>query len=448
MNSQQSRRRFLQTTAAGGVLSTTLPSFLAATLQQLHAESEGRAVQQPAGHDAPILVVLQLAGGNDGLNTVVPFANDHYRKARPRLGLAGDKVLKLSDELGLHPALNGFKSLYDAGQLAVLQGVGYPNPNRSHFRSTDIWMTASDSDRFSNRGWIGRYFDHACAGADPTVGIAIGRQSPLAFAAQKPTGIALENPDAYHAAADDLEEPESMAMMSSGKGKSGRKPAASDGPAGIGNPSGTGGSVEQLSGGGVQSGSVLDFLERTAHDARSSSEQIRTVSARVKNLAEYPAGRLANDLKLVSRLIAGGLNTRVYYVSQGGFDTHQGQTGTHQRLLTELGESMKAFLADLKALGQLDRVVVLTFSEFGRRVSENASGGTDHGAAAPLFLCGGRVKPGVVGTHPSLAPGDLVNGDIAFHTDFRSVYATLLDRWLKTESAPILGRPFPLMDFV
>lgn len=445
MNPLHSRRRFLQTTTTAGVLSRTLPSFLAATLQQLHGESEERAIQGTSGNDSPILVVLQLAGGNDGLNTVVPFANDHYRKARPKLGVRADQVLKLTDEFGLHPALAGFKALYDTGHLAVLQGVGYPNPNRSHFRSTDIWMTASDSDRFSNRGWLGNYFDHACQGAEPTVGIAIGRQSPLAFSAQSPTGIALENPDAYHAAADELDEDDSMMAPTDRRG---RKPTIGDGPGGIGNPMATGGSVEQLTGSRSQSGSVIDFLVRTAHDARSSSEQIRRLSAKVKNRVEYPAGRLANDLKLVSRLIAGRMGTRVYYVSQGGYDTHHGQAGTHQHLLTELGDVTKAFLADLKALRQLDRVTLLTFSEFGRRVSENASGGTDHGAAAPLFIAGGRVKPGIVGRHPSLAPGDLINGDVAFHTDFRSVYATLLERWLKTASTPILGRPFPQLEFI
>jgi uncharacterized protein (DUF1501 family) len=445
MTSQPSRRRFLQTTATSGVLASTLPSFLAATLNQLHAESEDRAIPTSSGNDSPILVVLQLAGGNDGLNTVVPFADDHYCRARPKLAVRTEQVLRLNDELGLHPALGGFKALYDAGQLAVLQGVGYPNPNRSHFRSTDIWMTASDSDRFSNRGWLGHYFDHACKGADPTVGIAIGRQSPLAFSAQSPTGIALENPDAYRAAADRLDEEDAMMAPATRRG---RKPAIGEGPAGIGDPTSTGGSVEQLTGAASQAGSVIDFLERTAHDARSSSEQIRRVSAKVKNQAEYPAGRLANDLKLVSRLIAGGMSTRVYYVSQGGFDTHQGQAGTHQRLLTELGDATKAFLADLKALGILDRVMLLTFSEFGRRVSENASGGTDHGAAAPLFIAGGRVKPGIVGRHPSLAPADLINGDVAHHTDFRSVYATLLERWLKTSSTPILGRAFPQLEFL
>ena len=186
----------------------------------------------------------------------------------------------------------------------------------------------------------------------------------------------------------------------------------------------------------------MDFLERTALDAQVSSDQIRALSRKAKNEASYPAGRLANDLKLVARLIAGGLGTRVYYVSQGGYDTHTGQLPTHQRLLTELGGSLRAFLTDLRALGQLDRVLVLTFSEFGRRVAENASGGTDHGAGAPLFLCGSRLKPGLHGTAPSLKPADLAHGDVKFATDFRCVYAGVLEHWLNTSSEAVLGRKF------
>ena len=197
-----------------------------------------------------------------------------------------------------------------------------------------------------------------------------------------------------------------------------------------------------IGGGAAHSGSPLDFLERTALDAQVSSDRIREVAAKAKNQASYPATRLATDLKLVAKLIAGGMSTRVYHVGQGGYDTHQGQLPAHQRLLGELGDSLKAFLADLKELGQLDRVLVLTFSEFGRRVSENASGGTDHGAAAPLFVLGGKVKAGLRGEAASLAPRDLVDGDMKFRTDFRAVYADVLENWLKTPSAPILGRQF------
>ncbi len=432
MNTLQTRRSFIRSTALGAAIGWTAPSFLASTFDQLHAEAAGRAIQTVTGKDAPILVVLQLAGGNDGLNTVVPFANDHYHRARPTLGLKADQVLKLDGQFGLHPALTGLKSLYDAGQLGIVQAVGYPNPNRSHFRSTDIWMTATDSDRYGNLGWLGRYFDNACTGADPTVGVAIGRQSPLAFNAKKPTGVALENPDSYRFAEGEMDANSEM----TGSTKFYREMNAP------GSPAMSGDSVNMLSGSTAHAGSPLDFLERTALDAQVSSDQIRSVAAKVQNHAEYPSARLATDLKLVAKLIAGGMPTRVYYVSQGGYDTHQGQANAHPRLLTELGDSLKAFLTDLKALRQLDRVLVLTFSEFGRRVGENASGGTDHGAAAPLFVMGGKVKLGLHGEAPSLAPGDLLNGDVKFRTDFRSIYAGVLENWLHTPSEPILGRKF------
>jgi uncharacterized protein (DUF1501 family) len=424
----------------GGALSVTVPSFLAATFDQLEAAAAGKATQEKTGRDEPILVVVQLAGGNDGLNTLVPFADDDYHRARPRLGLKANQVLRLTDAIGLHPALAGFKALHDDGLFAAVQAVGYPNPNRSHFRSTDIWMTATDSDRFSNKGWLGRYFDHACAGAEPTVGLCVGRQAPLAFAGQQPKGVALENPEAYRYVDGDSAEAGEMA----GSETFYRQMNAASDPL---RSDMSGDSIGSVSG-SAPVASPLDFLERTALDAQVSSDQIRTLARKAKNEASYPAGRLANDLKLVARLIAGGLGTRVYYVSQGGYDTHTGQLPTHQRLLTELGGSLRAFVADLKALGQLDRVLVLTFSEFGRRVAENASGGTDHGAGAPVFLCGSRIKPGLRAAAPSLKPADLINGDVQFATDFRCVYAGVLEHWLKTSGEAVLGRKFAPLDLI
>src|ERR1043165_1122382 len=193
----QTRREFLRRTILTSALSWTVPTFLANTFSALQADAADKATQIVTGKDSQILVVLQMAGGNDGLNTVVPFPNDFYHKARPRIGIKADDVLKLNDHVGLHPALTGFKSLFDAGQLGVVQGVGYPNPNRSHFRSTDIWMTGSDSERYEKHGWIGRYFDANCAGADPTVGVAVGRQMPLAFASNSSKGVAVDNPSNY-----------------------------------------------------------------------------------------------------------------------------------------------------------------------------------------------------------------------------------------------------------
>jgi uncharacterized protein (DUF1501 family) len=427
------RRDFLRTTLLGGALGWTVPSFVAQTFSALHAAADGSLTQIATGKDGPILVLIQLAGGNDGLNAVVPYTNDFYYQARPTLGIPAASVLKLSDTLGLNPALAGFKSLYDAGHFAVVNGVGYPNPNRSHFRATEIWQTASDADKYATTGWLGRYFDNACQGCDPTVGISIGPRLPQAFSSEKISGISLENPNSYRFMGAKPGDDEEMAYRS----------MFADGAAG---PDGgnTGGSISMVSGTMTVSSAAgaLDFLERTSMDAEVSSDKIRAIAGNVKNQAVYPRSGLANDLSLVARLIAGGLSTRVFYVSQGGYDTHFQQRNSHDARLKELGDSLKAFTDDLTAMGQFDRVMIMTFSEFGRRVTENGSRGTDHGAAAPMFLAGGKIKPGLYGAEPSLAPGDLQDGDIKYNTDFRSVYASFLENWLKTPTTPILGRTF------
>ena len=438
----RTRREFLRTSVLGGALAYSVPAFLANTFSALQADAADSATQTATGRDATILVVLQMAGGNDGLNTVVPFANDHYRRARPKISLPASGVLKLNDEVGFHPSLAGFKGLYDSGSLAVIQGIGYPNPNRSHFRSTEIWQTASDSQKFEKYGWLGRYFDNACSGCDPTIGVNIGRQMPQSFAAKHPIGVSLENPQGYRfitsdkgtKAAGSAEESyrkmnapdEGMAMDASG-----------------GAEGNSGDTIGSLHGPTAHTGSALDFLERTAMDAQVSSDKIRLLSGKVQNKAAYPPSQLATSLKLVARLIGGGLPTRVYYVSQGGYDTHTNQLGAQQRLLKDLGDSVKAFTEDMKVQGNMSRVLVMTFSEFGRRVAENANGGTDHGAAAPMFMIGDKVKAGLLGKFPSLEPNDLTNGDIKYTVDFRSVYAGVLEAWLKTPSAPILGKQFP-----
>ena len=436
----KTRREFLRSTVLGSALSWTVPAFLANTFSAMHAAAADSATQIVTGKDASILVVLQMAGGNDGLNTVVPFANDHYRKARPRLGLTETDILKISDEIGLHKALTGFQELYDAGQLAIIQGIGYPNPNRSHFRSTEIWQTASDSERFENTGWLGRYFDNTCAGCDPTVAVALGRQMPQAFAAKNPKGICFDSPQNYRFQKADKPGPGETDTTED----SYRKMNAVD-EAQMEN---SGGTISALHGAVKHAGSPLDFIERTALDAQISSEKVRAIASRLENQATYPGSPLANSLKMVAKLIGGGLPTRVFYVSQGGYDTHTNQTGAHERLLADLGGAVKAFVDDLKAQGNLERVLVMTFSEFGRRVAENASGGTDHGAAAPMFVIGNKVKAGMLGSYPSLAPAQLNQGDLKYTVDFRSVYASVLEQWLKTKSQPILGRKFEPMAVV
>src|SRR6266436_1624744 len=395
-NTLQTRREFLRTSMLGVAATWTLPVFLGKTFFALDAMAANAVTQTATGKDGTILVVLQLAGGNDGLNTVVPYAEDAYHRPRPQLALLNEQILTIDHHVGLNPKLAGLKSLYEEGHLAIVQGVGYPNPNRSHFRSTEIWQTASDADQNETHGWLGRYFDNCCSGADPTIGVAIGEEMPQAFAARNPTGITFSRPEQFRW----------------------RASASNTGHL-----------------------STLDFLQRTALDAQLSSDKILAIARKYKSTIPYPQGQLAASLNIIARMIAGGLTTRVYYASHGGFDTHAGQFNTHGRLMTELNDTIAAFVADLKQQGNFERVLLITFSEFGRRVAENANGGTDHGTAAPMFVLGGRVKPGLFGKHPSLT--DLDHGDLKFNTDFRSVYGTVLDSWLNTPSQIVLGRKFP-----
>jgi uncharacterized protein (DUF1501 family) len=432
----QTRRKFLRTSMLGAAATWTLPVFLEKTFFALDALAADAATQIVTGKDGTILVVLQMAGGNDGLNTVIPYADDAYHVARPRLRLAADQVLKIDNHIGLNPKLSGLKSFYDEGHLAIVQGVGYPNPNRSHFRSTEIWQTASDADHTSNDGWLGRYFDNCCSGADPTVGVAIGGETPQAFAAKNPTGVTFSRPEQFRfqpsARGNGQMSAEEMFFRELNEGAAGDESGTS--------ASNAGGSIGAIPGKTKNDLSTLDFLQRTALDAQLSSDKILAIARKYKSTVPYPQGELAASLNIIARMIAGGLATRVYYASQGGFDTHAGQINTHERLIGEFNEAASAFVADLKQQGNFDRVLLMTFSEFGRRVQENANGGTDHGAAAPMFVLGGAVKAGLFGKHPSLT--DLDRGDLKFNTDFRSVYGTVLDRWLKAPSQIVLGRKF------
>jgi uncharacterized protein (DUF1501 family) len=429
----------------GAAASWTLPVFLEKTFFALDALAADAATQAVTGKDGTILVVLQMAGGNDGLNTVIPYADDAYHVARPRLRLAADQVLKIDNHIALNPRLAGLKSLYDEGHVAIVQGVGYPNPNRSHFRSTEIWQTASDSERTLSEGWLGRYFDNCCSGCDPTVGIAIGGETPQAFAAKKPTGVTFSRPEQFRFQPSERGNgqmsAEELFFRQLNESAGGDDAGTVD--------SNAGGSIGAIPGpatAGRNDLSTLDFLQRTALDAQLSSDKILAIARKYKSTVPYPQGQLAASLNVIARMIAGGLPTRVYYASQGGFDTHAGQFNTHERLMGELNEAVSAFVADLKQQGNFDRVLLMTFSEFGRRVQENANSGTDHGAAAPMFVLGGAVKAGLFGKHPSLT--DLDRGDLKYNTDFRSVYGTVLDRWLKAPSEIVLGRKFAGLSIV
>ncbi|MFV0415670.1 MAG: DUF1501 domain-containing protein [Chthoniobacterales bacterium] len=408
------RRRFLRTSLLGGALAWTVPSFIDQTFLTMNATAQNSVLQTSTGRDNPILVILQLAGGNDGLNTVVPVGNDIYYKSRPTLALPKADCLSINQEIALHPALKNLRRLYDDGRMSLLQNVGYPNANRSHFRSMEIWQTASDANETLGDGWLGRYFDNACSGEGATVGVSMGDQLPQSFQSHSGKGIAVSS-------------------RAGGKRKDSFMDADDN----------DGGSILELANPQQdpnQPGNSLDFLRRMDLDTRMSLEQIERIIRKSPEPQGYPSNNLGAQFKIISRLITGGMPTRIYYASQGGYDTHINQAGTQNRLLSELDNTLGAFIDDLKQHGVLDRVMIVTFSEFGRRVAENANGGTDHGAAAPMFLLGGGIKPGVWGSAPDLKR--LNRGDVSFEIDFRSVYASVLDRWLKTDSKAVLGRPF------
>lgn len=412
------RRKFLRTVILGGAMAPTVPSFINRTFAALDGAAAASSVPV-TGRDQTILVVMQLAGGNDGLNTVVPFADDAYHKARPGLAIKAGSVRRIDDYCGLHPALENLSAMLEDGDAAVVQGVGYPNPNRSHFRATEIWHTASDADKNEATGWLGRYCDAACSGEDPGAPLAVADQVPQLLASDSGRALAMGNPRDFQF--EDGMEPAAMELE--------EDPASSDG-----------GSIGMLYGEHGHEPPVAEFLQRTALDAVASSARVQDILRRSHEGPAYPGTDLGRRLQLVARLIGGGMSTRVYYVSLGGFDTHANQAGSHERQLQTFDRAVAAFRADLKHQGNDDRVLLLTFSEFGRRVAQNASGGTDHGAAAPLFLFGGGVRGGLHGKHPSLT--SLQRGDLVHHTDFRSVYATILEHWLQTPSASVLGRDF------
>ncbi len=426
----RTRREFLRTSLLGTALSWTVPAFLERTFLALNAEAAQSTIQTKTGRDYPILVIIQLAGGNDGLNALVPFEDDIYYRLRPKLAVPKQQVLPLDNYVGFHPSLTPLKGLFDSGNLAVLQGVGYPNPNRSHFRSTEIWETASDSKQVLSRGWIGRYFDNCCAGQDATVGVVLGEQSPQAFNSMTPTGIAIARPDQMGFERET--DPNDARLFAEANG--------------LDNAPASGGSIASLGGPNRSELTAMHYLQRVALDAQASTDEVKQALKKAKNEVLFPKSRLGNSLSLIARLIAGGLSTRVYYASQGGYDTHAGQINAHPRLLNELATSLAAFSNELKNKNIFDRVLVMTFSEFGRRVQENANGGTDHGTAAPMFLCGGAIKAGLYGNQPPL--DHLDSGDLIFNLDFRAIYSTILSQWLESPAKAVLGREYQPLNFI
>lgn len=410
------RREFLGNTGVAA-LGLTLPAFLGHTALAVGKSAgwePGSAAALPGFLDDHVLVVIQLSGGNDGLNTVIPHSDDNYYKLRPRLALRGQ--IRVNDEIALNNDLAPLRGLWDAGNMAVIEGVGYPNPDRSHFRSMEIWHTGSDSDVYEYSGWIGRYFDNSCQGRpQSTAGVYLGNELPQAFFGDKGMGVSFSSPEDFgYVAGDKGDDSRSFRRINSTS---------------LATPN-----------------ESLDFLRHMTEGAMSSADRVHEIAKLSKNEIRYPDTPLARSLSTVARLISGGLGTRLYYASHGGFDTHANQLGQQERLLRQWSEAVAAFMTDLSRLKQTRRVVVMTFSEFGRRVEENASGGTDHGTAAPVFLIGEPVRGGLHGARPSLT--DLDAGDLKFTTDFRSVYASVLDQWFAGDPKVVLGREFDRLPLI
>lgn len=402
------RRDFLKTSSLA-TASLWLPKFLKDFDRPGALANNGR-----------ILVVVQLSGGNDGLNTVVPTRNDVYYRERPRLAIGRETALRLTDEAGLHPALAGFKALYDEGQLAVLNSVGYPNPDRSHFRSMDIWHSASPADEYWQTGWIGRYLDAQCQGCPrPTGALEVDDTLSLVLKGENLKGVAVQDPRRLYDSA--------------------RSPYFTD-YAAVKKPRSTPAGQEHDE-------SPVAYLYKTMAETLASADYLFEKSRAKTTATNYPNSELGRHFKMIASLILADTDTTVYYVSLGSFDTHINQAGQQERLFKDLDAAITAFAADLKANNRWDEVLVATFSEFGRRVAQNASGGTDHGTANQMFFLGGALKqPGVLNPLPDLR--DLDEGDLKFQVDFRQVYATLLKRWLKADADKILGEAFRPLGFV
>lgn len=377
--------------------------------------AEADIMRMASGGKAPkdtVLVVCQLSGGNDGLNTVVPYSNGRYYTLRPTIGIPTDKVLALNSDLGLHPALVGLHELYKEKKVAVIQNVGYPKANRSHFKSMDIWHSASP-DGAIKYGWLGRHFDQQMATGplNPVVALGLSTDKPLALTAKNasiPCFASLVDIQAM------VGDPDSERML------------------------------RQIQGMDAMEGSATRVVQMAN---KSALDAMATLSKQLSGFAPkqtYANDTFGNGFKQISQLVATSPATRVVYFSAGGFDTHARQADAHEKLLGNFGNALNAFQKEMEALGKADKVVVLVFSEFGRRVAENGSGGTDHGAAAPMFLVGKSVKGGIYGSLPNL--DDLENGDLRFNIDFREVYATALENWVGGDPGMVLGQDFKKLD--
>jgi uncharacterized protein (DUF1501 family) len=405
-----SRRQFIQQGVGA------FAGFLAIDSIFGRAARAASAITIPGSAATRTLVVVNLQGGNDGLNTLVPFGDPDYYRVRPTINVPVGDVLRIDSSIGFNPNLAGLKSIFDQQRVAILQGVHYPNPNLSHFRSTEIWQTAAP-EHIIDTGWAGRYLDDAgLPKSNLFKGLAIGPILPKMLVANTTD---VPTVDGFRT-----------------RGFRGSRNEQSH--------------ADQILNGGSETypfqSPYLSLVQEIEHDANASSTELPHLVAGYKPAIDYPKTPFAQGLNLAAAVIGSGIGTKVIYISLGSFDTHTGQRGTQDRLLQQFGDGIKAFYADLAAHNLDSQVLTMTFSEFGRRVEENANRGTDHGTAAPMFLIGGQVKGGIYGDHPSLT--DLDFGNLKWHTDFRSVYATVLENWLGVTSAPVLGASFSTLNFV
>ena len=374
----------------------------------------------------PILVVIQLTGGNDYLNTVIPYADGRYHDNRPTVGIPADQVLHIDDQFGFNPALPEIKTLYDAGKVAVINGIGYPTPNRSHFRSMDIWHTC-EPEKVGTEGWLGRVIRDLDPRAENVLtGVNFGRGLPRAMAL---TGVPVASVavlETYGVLTGIVNEPE--------------RSQALDIFARMYSPT-------------VGLGATMDYLGQTGLDALKGADILKAAPDMYASTVEYADTGIARNLQGIAKVLTANLGTRVFYTQQGGYDTHASETDVQPKLLSDLSRAVSDFYADLREHDTADgeplsnRVVMFVFTEFGRRVRDNGSG-TDHGSGGVAFAVGDPVRGGMYSEYPSLAEPDLVEGDLAFNTDFRGVYGTLVERWLGLDAQPVVGGNFEQPEFV
>lgn len=413
LSSPLSRRSFLTKGLAVVGIGTVIPS---AFVRAVFAEGTGVG---PATRRR-VLVILQLGGGNDGLNTVIPVADGAYFDARPRIGVNPEAALPLGEGFALHPSMGGVKALWDRGQVAIVRGVGYPQPNRSHFRSMEIWHAGTTDER-ERTGWLGRLMDATHHEQRSMWHAAnMGSSLPISLVSQRSFAPSVNTIPTY-----------TLAMDGTARGQSTRR---------------TQDWVRLYAEQGALGG-ALAMVSKTGIAAYESTVSLKAETAGYQPLATYPTNALGTALKTMAQVATSNLGTTIGYVTTGGFDSHANQNGSQPQLLQAVSDSVSAFYADLAARGMDQDVMTVMWTEFGRRVRENASGGTDHGTATPVFVFGGGVRPGLYGDPPSLSALD-EQGDLRYTTDFRSVYSTVLASWFGVDPKDVLGDRYPNLPFL